>query len=182
MSSVRRPHASASLSPTSAQSRIASRKGSSPDLANWVRRIRFFRAQPGQLSPVQNRRRPRSNRYWARLSYGVSALLALGGVAWLADAVVSGASWAYLGLGCMWLVLAAAFIPQARQFSRRERLGFDRALPVAEQDVVTLLRQGRNIEAIKRYRDLNPGVRLREAKLVIDGLKPGVDHPGTSST
>ena len=53
---------------------------------------------------------------------------------------------------------------------------------MAEQDVVTLLRQGRNIEAIKRYRDLNPGVGLREAKLVIDGLKPGVDHPGTPST
>jgi ribosomal protein L7/L12 len=82
----------------------------------------------------------------------------------------------------MWLVLGAGFIPQARQFSRRERLGFDRALPAADQDVVTLLRQGRNIEAIKRYRDLNPGVGLREAKLVIDGLKPGVDRPGTSST
>ena len=99
-------------------------------------------------------------------------MFALAGLAWIVYVAVSGASWAYLGLGCLWLVLAACLIPQARQFSRRERLGYDRAWPAAEQDVLTLVRQGRNIEAIKRYRELNPGVGLKDAKQVVDGLKP----------
>ncbi|MBV9792327.1 MAG: hypothetical protein JO016_00175 [Actinobacteria bacterium] len=132
----------------------------------------FLRAQPGHLFLVSSRRPPRSNRYWARLFSSISALFALAGLAWIVYVAVSGASWAYLGLGCLWLVLAACLIPQARQFSRRERLGYDRAWPAAEQDVLTLVRQGRNIEAIKRYRELNPGVGLKDAKQVVDGLKP----------
>jgi ribosomal protein L7/L12 len=33
-----------------------------------------------------------------------------------------------------------------------------------------LVTQGRKIEAIKRYRQLNPGIGLREAKQVIDEM------------
>ena len=136
----------------------------------------------GQLTVVLDRRLPRSDRFWARWFYVVSAAFALVGVAGIVAAVVSSASWTRLALGCVWLVGAACLIPQARQFSRRERLGYDRALPAAEQDVLTLLRQGRNIEAIKRYRQSNPGVGLREAKHVVDGLKPDVDQPGAGQS
>jgi ribosomal protein L7/L12 len=37
-------------------------------------------------------------------------------------------------------------------------------------EVLVLLEQGRKIQAIKRYRELNPGVGLKEAKNVIDGF------------
>jgi hypothetical protein len=43
-------------------------------------------------------------------------------------------------------------------------------LPVPVPEVLALLGQGREIQAIKRYRELNPGVSLKEAKDVIDGL------------
>lgn len=129
---------------------------------------------------MQNRRGPRSNRYWARRFYWVSAIFALVGVAWIVYAGVFDASWTYFLLSGVWLVLAACLVPQARQYGRRERLGFDLALPAAGQDVHTLLRQGRKIEAIKRYRELNPGIGLREAKHVVDGLEPGLDDPGMS--
>jgi ribosomal protein L7/L12 len=52
-------------------------------------------------------------------------------------------------------------------------------VPVAEQDVLTLLKQGRNIEGIERYRELNPGVGLRTAKRAVDRLKPDLDEPST---
>jgi ribosomal protein L7/L12 len=68
----------------------------------------------------------------------------------------------------MFLVLAGVWLGLARQLRRREQL--DRAAPGAGHDVLTLVRQGRKIEAIKRYRDLNPGITLREAKDAIDEL------------
>jgi hypothetical protein len=110
--------------------------------------------------------------------YLVSALFACVGIASIVNAAAFGAGWVRLALGCLWLVCAACFIPAARQFSRRARLGFDRTVPAAEQDVLTLLKQGRNIEAIKRYRELNPGVGLREARHAVDGL----NEPDTSRT
>ena len=81
-------------------------------------------------------------------------------------------------LGAAWLFLAAGQLHYARQFRRRDRLG--QAPPGAEEDVATLARQGRKIEAIKRYRQLNPGIGLREAKQVIDELPPGLNEPGRS--
>ena len=45
-----------------------------------------------------------------------------------------------------------------------------RVLPVPEPEVVILVELGRKIQAIKRYRELNPGTGLKEAKDVIDGL------------
>jgi ribosomal protein L7/L12 len=63
-------------------------------------------------------------------------------------------------------VLAVPWFTVAREFRRREQLGFD----PAEPDVPTLVRQGRKIEAVKRYREQHPGTSLRQAKHAVDGL------------
>lgn len=104
------------------------------------------------------------------MAYGISAGFALAGVAGIIYAVLADANWAGFGVGGMWLLLAAGWFLTARQFRRREQLGFAQDVPGAGQDVLTLVRQGRKIEAIKRYRQLNPGIGLREAKHVIDEL------------
>jgi len=101
-------------------------------------------------------------------SYYVSAAMLVVGVAWIIYSVCTGAGWADTAVGAPWLVLAAVWFQSARQLRRREQL--DQAAPGAGQDVLTLVRQGRKIEAIKRYRALNPGIGLREAKHVIDEL------------
>jgi ribosomal protein L7/L12 len=49
-----------------------------------------------------------------------------------------------------------------------------RELPTPEPEVVILVEQGRKIQAIKRYREQNPGTGLKEAKDVIDGLVEGI--------
>jgi ribosomal protein L7/L12 len=41
---------------------------------------------------------------------------------------------------------------------------------VPTPEVAALVERGRKIQAIKRYRQLNPGIGLKEAKDVIDGL------------
>ena len=46
----------------------------------------------------------------------------------------------------------------------------DEALPAPEPEVLVLLEQGRSVQAIKRYRERNPGGGLTEAKDGIDGL------------
>jgi hypothetical protein len=51
------------------------------------------------------------------------------------------------------------------------------ALPEAAPEVVILVEQGRKIQAIKRYRKLNPGIGLKQGKDVIDGLQPAKDTP-----
>jgi ribosomal protein L7/L12 len=43
-------------------------------------------------------------------------------------------------------------------------------LPEAAPEVLILVEQDRKIQAIKRYRELNPGIGLKQAKDVIDGL------------
>jgi ribosomal protein L7/L12 len=43
---------------------------------------------------------------------------------------------------------------------------------------LALLEQGRKIQAIKRYRELNQGVGLKGAKDVIDGLERQVPSEG----
>jgi hypothetical protein len=45
-----------------------------------------------------------------------------------------------------------------------------RVQPAPEPEVVILVHQGRKIQAIKGYRELNPGTGLKAAKDVIDGL------------
>jgi ribosomal protein L7/L12 len=37
--------------------------------------------------------------------------------------------------------------------------------------VVTLVARDRKIQAIKRYRQVNPGIGLKDAKDVIDGIR-----------
>lgn len=44
------------------------------------------------------------------------------------------------------------------------------AVPDLAQEVVTLVDQGRKIQAIRLYRELNPGLGLKTAKDVIDEL------------
>jgi hypothetical protein len=43
-------------------------------------------------------------------------------------------------------------------------------LPVPAPEVLALVDQGWTIQAIKRYRELNPGVGLRDARDVVEGL------------
>lgn len=120
---------------------------------------------------MQNFRRPWLSRlHSARMAYGISVGFALAGVAGIIYAALADANRAGFGVGGMWLLLSASWFLTARQFRRREQLGFGQDLPGAGPDVVTLVRQGRKIEAIKRYRQLNPGIGLREAKHVIDEL------------
>ena len=116
-----------------------------------------------------------SSRSWfarrsARGLYGFSAAFAVVGVAWISDMVVADAGWSSFVVGAAWLTMAFSWFLMARQYHRREQLGGDQELPEAGQDVRTLLSQGRKIEAIKRYRQLHPGVGLREAKHVVDEL------------
>jgi ribosomal protein L7/L12 len=42
--------------------------------------------------------------------------------------------------------------------------------PAPDAEVLVLVTAGRKIQAIKRYRQLNPGIGLKQAKDVIDGL------------
>jgi hypothetical protein len=138
--------------------------------ATGLRRL-FASIATGQSLPVRNSRLPWFMRWYSvRKLYGLSAGFALGGAAWLSYAVSANVNWVYIGIGVLWLALAANIFLQARQLRRRKQLGFDHESPEAGQDVQALLAQGRKIEAIKRYRQLNPGIGLREAKHVIDEL------------
>jgi hypothetical protein len=123
----------------------------------------------GQLLPVQNLGRTWLTRWYsARAFNGFAIGFALVGAALVIYTVVANAGWADFGIGGLWLVMAANCFLVARQIRRREQL--DEAAPAAGYDVPALAEQGRKIEAIKRYRELNPGVGLREAKRVIDEL------------
>ena len=120
---------------------------------------------------VRNPRRPwLSWRYSARKLYGFSAGFALAGAAGIIYSVIAKTNWTDIAIGALWLMLAAGWFLTARQLRRREQLGTGQGLPVADQDVLTLVRQGRKMEAIRHYRQLNPGVGLVEAKNVIDEL------------
>ena len=59
----------------------------------------------------------------------------------------------------------------------RDTVAVREAPPVPAPEVLILVEQGRKIAAIQRYRWLNPGVGLKQAKDVIDGLPPGQGHP-----
>lgn len=45
-----------------------------------------------------------------------------------------------------------------------------KVLPVPAPEVLALVDQGWTVQAVKRYRELNPGVGLRDAKDVVEGL------------
>jgi len=120
------------------------------------------------LFPVKKSVRRWLNRNAVRSAYCFSAGFALGAAALIVYAAVASTGWAVPFDGALWLVLAALWLFIARQTPRRRQL--DQAAPEAGYDVLTLVRQGRKIEAIKRYRELNPGVGIGEAKHVVDGL------------
>jgi hypothetical protein len=126
---------------------------------------RFARNCAGQLLSV-NPGELWFKRNVARKSYCVFAGCAVVGVAFIIYAVIARAGWIAFPVGGLWLLVAVPWFTAARESRRREQFGFD----PDEQDVLTLVRQGRKIEAIKRYREQHPGISLREAKHVVDGL------------
>jgi hypothetical protein len=104
----------------------------------------------------------------------LGAGLTLMGVVLIILGVVTNAGYLTVVLGVLWLVMAAGWFLMALERRRRGQHGYyDQALPVPASDVRILAEQGRKIQAIKRYRQLNPDIGLREAKDVIDGLQPG---------
>jgi hypothetical protein len=131
----------------------------------------FASVAVGQSLSVQNPRPSWFTRWYSvRNLSGFGAFFALGGVAWIVYAAVANANWVTIGIGVLWLALAANFFLQAHQLRGRQQRGFAHELPGTGQDVQALVAQGRKIEAIKRYRQLNPGIGLREAKRVVDEL------------
>jgi ribosomal protein L7/L12 len=76
-------------------------------------------------------------------------------------------------LGFTALAAGLLFVRGARSrdmsAARRAELA-SQELPEATPEVVTLVERGRKIEAIKRYREQNPGIGLKQAKDIIDGL------------
>jgi hypothetical protein len=133
---------------------------------------RFVPLRPGHLLAVQSSEKARFSRGSApKWWFWTSACFALAGLVMLVAAAMS-TNWANLIMGAGWLAAGSAGLLQARQLRRRARLGFDEALPAASGEVLTLARQGQRIKAIKRYRQLNPGVGLRDAKDFVDELGP----------
>lgn len=84
---------------------------------------------------------------------------------------VSGAAnGAFALLGVAFLMLSAVWFATAVRTRRR---GVQRRYDQVQEpapEVVALAEQGRRIQAIKRYRELNPDIGLNQAKDVIDGL------------
>ena len=89
-----------------------------------------------------------------RASYAPSVYFAILGVAWLIDAAVGYGEGAGFVIGGTCLMLAVVWFCVAHHYRRRMQL--DEGLPAGGQDVETLLRQGRKIEAIRLYRQLHP--------------------------
>ncbi len=119
---------------------------------------------------VRNRGRSWFSGRSALALHWASAGAALVGLGWVVYAVLR--SWDYGGfvLAALWMLIAAGWFFAARQRRRREPRGYGQAWPVPAPEVLLLAEQGRKIQAIKRYRELNPDLGLKEAKNVIDGL------------
>ncbi len=119
---------------------------------------------------VRNPRRLWFPRHSTRRLYEFSVGSALVGVGWITYGVLRGAGYPGVVSGVLWLLLAAVWLLSALQNRRRERYGYDQAWPVPTPEVRILAEQGRKILAIKRYREQNPDIGLKEAKGVIDAL------------
>jgi hypothetical protein len=78
---------------------------------------------------------------------------------------------ASISLAAAWYGLGRAH-HQHREQARRVQAAYDSAqMPHGvTQDIIDLVRSGKKIHAIKRYRELNHGVELREAKDIIDAI------------
>ena len=97
--------------------------------------------------------------------------LTLIGVVWIILGLSTNAGYLPVINGVLFIMAASGWFLMALERRRREQRGYyDQPLPVPSPDVQILAGQGRKIQAIKRYRQLNPDVALREAKEMIDGL------------
>lgn len=119
---------------------------------------------------VRDRGRPRPGRRLARVYYWLSAGSALVGAALFTYAAFRGSGHLSFAFGGVWILNAVMWFSTARERSRREQRGYGQALPVPGPEVLNLMEQGKKIQAIKCYRRLNPGIGLKEAKDLIDGL------------
>jgi hypothetical protein len=99
-----------------------------------------------------------------------SAGAALVGVGWVIYAILQRSGYEDFVLAALWMLIAASWFFSARQRRRRKQRGYGQVLPVPAPEVLILVEQGRKIRAIKRYRELNPDIGLKEAKDVIEGL------------
>jgi hypothetical protein len=99
---------------------------------------------------------------------GIVAALAAGrqAKAWDIAAAVGGS----LLVSAVGGVLRARARPSGSAPAGLDAVSAYEAAPVPDAEVLILVNQGRKIHAIKRYRQLNPGIGLKQAKDVIDGL------------
>jgi Ribosomal protein L7/L12 C-terminal domain len=102
--------------------------------------------------------------------YWLSAGYALAGAGWITFAVLQGPDYVLVMVGGLWILLAGSWFVMARDRRRREQRGYDQVLPGSAAEIQALLAQGRKIQAIKRYRELHPGIGLKEAKDAVDRL------------
>lgn len=123
----------------------------------------------------------RQDKFQVRLLYGAAVIYLVVGGAALADFAGSAGStkrWA-LGLGAwmIFMALVMAMLSRGQAQKRRHQLQQRRNQPstydaesAVPPEIWTMVEQGKKTKAIKRYRELNPGIGLKEAKNVIDGL------------
>jgi ribosomal protein L7/L12 len=94
----------------------------------------------------------------------------LAGILWIIGALLRGPDYVSVAVGLVYLLIAGSYFYVGLQRRRREERAYDQALPAPTIDVAVLAGQGQKIQAIRRYRKLNPGIGLKEAKDVVDGL------------
>jgi hypothetical protein len=75
------------------------------------------------------------------------------------------------------MLIAASWFYAGQQRRRSRQRGYGQELPMPGPEILSLAEQGQRIQAIKRYRQLNPGLGLKEARDVVDGLQPGRGQP-----
>lgn len=102
-----------------------------------------------------------------RWAFITSGLLAFVGIGEFISVLIWGVSAIRLGLGFLYLLVAVGCLVSALQLRRR---AVPPVLREPTPEVVALVQQGRKIQAIRRYRKLNPDTSLQDAKDVIDGI------------
>jgi type VI protein secretion system component VasK len=123
------------------------------------------------------RRWSRQGKSQIRLLYGIAVFYLVGAAVELAALPTGGSvsKWFMLGLG-IWAVFMAIFFwllarkRRDRLQRARDRQFIDDPELLMPPEIKTLVQQGQKIRAIKRYRELNPGIGLKEAKDIIDKL------------
>ena len=120
----------------------------------------------------------RQGKFQVRLLYGAAVFYLVLGGAELATFAGSGgrSKWLAFGLGPWMIIMALVSWGQAQKLrhrlqQRRNQPSADDAGSAEPPEIRTMVDQGKKIKAIKRYRELNPGIGLKEAKNFIDGLQ-----------